>query len=73
VHPQTKQNRITLTGKVLNNAGIIAIIVFGIEKAEIVADILNETEMSKNLPAGLLNPVKGKLEWFLDKEASKLL
>jgi len=72
VHPQSRQKRITLTGKVINNAGYIVFLVTGSEKAIVVAKILQDDERV-NLPASFVKPFCGKLYWFLDKLAAKLL
>lgn len=73
VHPATNQKRITLTGKVINNAGNIFFIVTGKNKSKIVDSILNYNTESKNYPASFIKPVEGKLIWLLDKEAASLL
>lgn len=65
--------RITLTLPVLNNAKNIFFLVTGSEKAGIVARVLGESEERESLPAGLVNPVKGKLIWFLDESSARKL
>lgn len=72
-HPVTQQKRITLTGKVLNNADTVAFLVSGENKAEIVWNIINNTKTAKGYPAAHIFPSTGKLEWFLDHEAATLL
>jgi len=71
-HPLSKQKRITLTGRVINNSRNIVFMVTGSDKAKMVANIIQEDEGSK-LPASLVRPVNGKLTWLLDLEAAKLL
>jgi 6-phosphogluconolactonase len=73
VHPVSKQKRITLTGKVLNNSSSVSFIVTGEEKSEIVFKIIKKTDDSLIFPASHINPLKGKLEWWLDDEASRLI
>lgn len=73
VHPITKQKRITLTGRVINNSRNIVFIVTGKNKSKIVNDILNRRLNSKNYPASFIKPVNGKLIWLIDKEAAILL
>lgn len=73
VHPATTQKRITLTGKVINNARNIVFIVTGKNKSKIVDSILTYNIESKNYPATYIKPVAGNLIWLLDKEASSLL
>lgn len=69
VQPASKQKRITLTGKVINNAKNIIFIVTGENKSSLVADILNRNENSIKYPASYINPISGKLIWLLDKDA----
>jgi 6-phosphogluconolactonase len=70
VHPQSGQKRITLTGRVINNASMIAFLVTGKKKAEIVRKILNEESGAENYPASRVVSHTGQLIWLLDKEAA---
>jgi 6-phosphogluconolactonase len=72
VQPQTGQQRITLTGGVINNADNIVFMVTGSDKAEIIAKIVKEGAASE-WPASLVKPVMGKIKWFLDVEAAKMI
>jgi len=72
VHPATGQKRITLTGTVINNAARVIFAVSGRNKAEIVAEIL-ENPSSGNYPASVVKPLSGRLTWHLDLEAASLL
>jgi len=71
-HPQSGQQRITLTGQVINNAKDVVFLVTGQSKEKIVATILQEHTTS-GLPASFVNPTKGNLTWLLDADAAKLL
>lgn len=73
VHPVTKQNRITLTGKVINNAKNIIFIATGKNKGKIVSEILNNRNHSKKYPADFIEPVYGNMIWLLDEAAASLL
>ena len=73
VHPTTLQKRITITGRVINNADSVIFLVTGKKKADIVEKILKKDESAVNFPASYIVPVYGKLSWFLDKEAGSLL
>ena len=73
VHPQTRQDRITLTGKVLINARRITFIVSGERKQKVVKEILNKEPAAKLYPAGYIKSVRGKLEWYLDRQAANLM
>jgi 6-phosphogluconolactonase len=73
VHPGTGQKRITLTGKVINNAENVFFLVSGREKAKMVARIICEGSGKEELPATFINPEHGNLSWFLDEAAASLL
>ena len=72
IHPQSKQKRITLTGRVINNASRISFLVVGRSKAAIASEILYEKVNSKRYPAAMIKPANGILEWYLDSEAAML-
>lgn len=69
-HPITKQNRITLTGRVINNANRIFFLITGENKAMRVSEIMNDNEAAKLLPAYYILPKNGELTWFLDEPAA---
>lgn len=69
-HPETGQNRITLTGKVLNNAKRIFFLVTGESKAERISEIMSNDDAAKNLPAYHVEPASGELIWFIDEPAA---
>lgn len=69
-HPTTGQQRITLTGKVLNNAMRVAFLVSGESKAKILTEILHNSGNSSAYPASHIHP-KGELYWFVDEACMK--
>jgi len=73
IHPVTLQKRITLTGRVINNANSVTILVTGRNKAAIVEKILHENPIAKDFPASYIVPSLGELRWFLDGEAGDLI
>jgi 6-phosphogluconolactonase len=73
IHPSTKQKRITLTGKVINNSGEIYFLVTGKKKSIIVEKILNKKNNYLKFPASHINPFNGELFWFLGDEAASEL
>jgi len=73
VHPDTGQKRITLTGRVINNADNIVFLVTGENKARVIQDVLIPTRASVLYPASHIAPQYGKLFWFLDKGAARLI
>jgi 6-phosphogluconolactonase len=73
VHPVSGQKRVTLTGKVINNADTVLFMITGKGKAEVVRAILRKDKLSINYPAALVAPRTGTLKWYLDAEAGKYL
>lgn len=69
-HPETGQKRITLTGKVINNARNIFFLVTGESKAKRVSEIMNNENTAKELPAWHVEPINGSLTWFIDEPAA---
>jgi 6-phosphogluconolactonase len=69
VHPVTSQKRVTISGKVINNARLIVFMVTGKDKAGIVSDILTAGKRD-DLPASLVNPPGGRQVWLLDRVAA---
>ncbi|HKK43269.1 MAG TPA: 6-phosphogluconolactonase [Bacteroidales bacterium] len=72
-HPVSGQKRITMTGRVINNADNIVFLVTGKNKAHIIQKILEKDPAAINLPAYNIKPVYGMLKWFIDNEAGSLL
>lgn len=73
VNPATEQIRITLTGKVINNAATIVFIATGSNKAKVVDEIISQKGNYKDYPASFINPDNGELYWILDKAAASQL
>jgi 6-phosphogluconolactonase len=67
-HPSPGQPRITLTGKVLNNAKRVAFLVSGASKAGIFDEIIHNTIKSSVYPASHIRP-EGELHWFVDEDS----
>lgn len=73
VHPVTKQRRITLTGKVINNARSVYFLVTGKKKSGIVEEIYRNNAGVQKYPAANIKPVFGKTTWLLDSEAGMFI
>ena len=72
-HPKTGQNRITLSGRVINNSRNIFFMVTGKNKAEIDRSIFEGEKTKKSFPASFVRPDKGTAVWYLDREAASLM
>ena len=73
VNPKTGQKRITLTLPVINQAKKIAFLVTGKNKASAAADILTASSKSRLMPASLVKPFRGIVEWYLDHDAGSII
>jgi 6-phosphogluconolactonase len=62
--------RITLTAPAINHAAHIIFLVTGENKAGRLAEVLRGAHHHELLPAQLIKPLNGTLEWFVDKAAS---
>ena len=71
-HPGTGQQRITLTGGVINNADRVCFMITGANKAGILASILKDGRGSEKYPAAHIKPARGILEWYLDQGADRI-
>lgn len=70
-HPLSGQKRITITGRVLNNANRIFFLVTGANKSQRISEIMNDDEAAKLLPAYYISPSYGELIWFIDEAAAQ--
>ncbi len=64
-----KTFRITLTPPAINHAAHIMFLVIGETKAQPLAEVVNDSRRVEHLPAQLIQPVNGSLEWLTDKAA----
>lgn len=71
--PDQKFQRVTLTLPVINNADCILILVAGAEKADIVKNVLENSDKNESLPAKHIKPEKGEVVWLLDEAAASKL
>ncbi len=72
-HPLSGQKRVSFTGKLINRASAVAFLVTGENKSERVKEIFDQEPNAVYYPASLVSPINGTLNWFLDKEAAKLI
>lgn len=73
-HPESGMQRVSISCRVVNNSQYTVFLVTGKNKAEKVRDIIkNRKEFVDKYPAARVNPKKGYLYWFMDKDAASLL
>ena len=72
LHPVSSQKRVTITGRVINNADNIVFLVTGANKAKVVSEII-ENPGIVDYPAASIEPLHGALVWYLDLEAAGML
>ncbi|MFZ7108226.1 6-phosphogluconolactonase [Avibacterium avium] len=72
-HPKTGQVRISKTAKLLEQAKRITYLVTGAAKAEILKEIQSTPAENLPYPAAKIKAKNGVTEWYLDKDAAKLL
>ncbi|MGA3119036.1 MAG: 6-phosphogluconolactonase [Syntrophobacteraceae bacterium] len=67
--------RVTLTAPILNQSSVLAFIVSGDSKAEVLREVLTQRPESERFPARLIKPdsYEGKLYWLVDRNSASLL
>ena len=69
-HPQSGQSRITMTPRLINNAGRISFLVTGASKRAILQALDVSTDHLPAFPAQMIRPLHGVLDWWMDREAT---
>lgn len=70
-HPESGQQRISLTGRVINNAREVCFLVTGEGKSEKVGEVVHSKGSYREYPASRVSPHSGRLSWFLDAAAAR--
>jgi 6-phosphogluconolactonase len=65
--------RVTMTASLINSARQILFLVCGKNKAEVLNRVLLSPYQPEILPAQIIQPLNGKLQWFADRGAASLL
>jgi 6-phosphogluconolactonase len=65
--------RFTLTFKTINNARNIIFLIKGVDKAEVLHEVLHGEFRPVELPSQNIKPENGELLWLLDENVAKLL
>lgn len=63
-------DRLTMTPMLINRSANIFFLVSGSQKAKPLAAVLEGPVDTQRLPAQLIRPARGKLIWFVDKDAA---
>jgi 6-phosphogluconolactonase len=71
--PSEPSQRVTLTPIVLNAAAEVMFVVTGVEKAAILARVLEGRRVPHELPAQLIQPTEGKMQWVVDAAAASAM
>jgi 6-phosphogluconolactonase len=69
---QLKTFRLTLTAAAICSAAYIVFLVTGEAKARRLHEVLSGPRDAERLPAQLIRPVNGSLEWLVDKAAASM-
>jgi 6-phosphogluconolactonase len=72
-HPESGQKRVSVTGRIINNAKTVAFLVTGGSKADKVKIIVDREDDYLAYPASHVAPKTKDLIWFLDAAAAKQL
>jgi 6-phosphogluconolactonase len=73
IHPSTGQKRITISGRVINNARNIYFVITGLKKASMVKNILGNDSPEKIFPASYVISETGMTLWYIDNEAGSMI
>ena len=65
--------RVTLTAPLINRAGLVLFLVSGASKAGAVKAALDGDPDFRELPAILIRPASGRVQWLLDEDAASAL
>ncbi|WP_419211828.1 6-phosphogluconolactonase [Maribacter sp. X9] len=72
-HPDSGQKRVSITGRIINNAKTVTFLVTGDTKADKVRIIVDREEGYLKYPASHVSPKTKDLVWFLDADAAEEL
>tara|TARA_R110000764_G_scaffold15273_1_gene43495 strand:- start:228 stop:713 length:486 start_codon:yes stop_codon:yes gene_type:complete len=73
IHPESGQRRVSITGRIINNAKTVVFLVTGDSKSEKVRIIIEREEGYLKYPASHVSPKTKDLIWFLDAAAAEQL
>ncbi|MFN4259971.1 MAG: 6-phosphogluconolactonase [Gemmataceae bacterium] len=62
--------RLTLTAPMINQARLVAFLVAGADKAQVLNEVIHGSFDPQRLPAQLIQPQPGELRWLIDEAAA---
>ena len=71
-HPDSGQKRVSVTGKVLNAAKNLCFLITGAGKADVLAEIINQTGAFETYPTSFVKPASG-VTFYIDQAAGAKL
>ncbi len=66
-------HRLTLTAAAINQAALVVFLVSGHDKGPILQKVLEDSQDPRNIPAQLIKPANGRLQWLVSRDAARLL
>lgn len=72
-HPETGQDRVSFSYRLINDAHQVVILASGKDKSEIIGEALNGKNNKNKIPVQGVQPKKGNLLWMIDEEAATKL
>ena len=72
-HPDTQQQRISLSAHTIKQAKRMSYVITGEGKAEICKRVIDDAENNLSFPAAKIRSEQGVTDWFLDESAAALL
>jgi len=73
VHPVRGQQRITLTGNIINNADKVVFLITGSSKSSVLNQIIHRKQNFKDFPASYIHAYSAPADFYLDKAAASEL
>jgi 6-phosphogluconolactonase len=72
-NPESGQKRVSISGRIINNAKKVIFLMTGTSKAQKIQEILTKQGNWLRYPASYIQPKSRELHWFLDESASALM
>lgn len=72
-NPETGQKRVSLSGRIINNAKKVTFLVTGSAKAQKIQEIFTRQGNWLRYPTSYIQPKSGELHWFIDDGAYSLM